>query len=604
VRSGSAFGSALSAAAGEGVYFAETPPESGLGSLGGLALSVRIASEEPAGFDIDTWAWTHCIPVVHAELRGEEYFVGPLALPGVVGCGYCARSRRTAAETAARSMEPVAEDGTSDLAADFAAARLAEELSALRTAVLEESPLLHSVIVTNARTGRSSRHRVIPLPWCRVCGGAARMPGSEPSPLDSNAEPEELLLALAGWVDPHTGIISRLVFETTAAPVVVTASPPHIRGETGALRRLPVGWGKGLTMPAAILSAVGETIERYAASLPDTSRILCRCPEGFGAEFLNPAECASYDDAQYARADFPYVRFDSEVEHPWVCGRWMSSGAPVWVPAVFAYLWLPLRREQWIFQGTSNGLAAAWDFDEAALRATFELIERDAFLAAWLTGSPGRRIAVEGLPAELREVLATLEELGAQVELYCLPDSACGTAVLALALGDGERYPGVTIGIGADLDSCAAVRQAVLELGQTGPHLQRLMKSGAAQVPLGPESVREMLDHAAYFFPRERSVAFDRLRGGTSPMTLEELAARSRPRSFRDAVAALREAGIRVALVDVTSPDVATGPFRVVRAVSPDLQPLSYGYGFERSAVPRIRKLGLCADAPPVHPIW
>ena len=54
-----------------------------------------------------------------------------------------------------------------------------------------------------------------------------------------------------------------------------------------------------------------------------------------------------------------------------------------------------------------------------------------------------------------------------------------------------------------------------------------------------------------------------------------------------------------VAIVDVTSPDVATGPFRVVRAVSPDLQGLAYGYGMDRAVVSRIRAMGLSArDSP------
>jgi ribosomal protein S12 methylthiotransferase accessory factor len=58
-----------------------------------------------------------------------------------------------------------------------------------------------------------------------------------------------------------------------------------------------------------------------------------------------------------------------------------------------------------------------------------------------------------------------------------------------------------------------------------------------------------------------------------------------------------------VALVDVTSADLAPGPFRVVRAVSPDLSPLSYGYGIDRLPVKRIRTR-LQGVQPPIHPIW
>lgn len=75
-------------------------------------------------------------------------------------------------------------------------------------------------------------------------------------------------------------------------------------------------------------------------------------------------------------------------------------------------------------------------------------------------------------------------------------------------------------------------------------------------------------------------------------------------RSIQDCVSALYEAGMRVALIDVTSADVETGPFRVMRAVSPALQPIWSGDGLERTPVERGRKMKVAADVPPIKPIW
>ena len=545
-------------------------------------------------------------PALCVELRPGEALVGPLALAGHAGCGYCARARMAAADAAARLMdgdphEPAGQGGAEDLAL----AMLEEEVRALHDDPLDRHPLVGHVRIGDAATGRTSLHRVIPLARCPVCGGAegAREPACQQAGL--RLEPPEALLAdLAGWVDPRTGIIARMEFEPTEAPIVVTASPPFVLEEDGSLRRLPLGWGKGLTISSAILSAAGETIERYSASVPAPARLVTRRTADLDGEVLDPRQCALYSDDQYSRAGFPYARFNPDLPHPWIRGRWLGSETPVWVPAVFAFLSLTLRREQQICQGTSNGLAAAADFEEAALRATFELIERDAFMSAWLNASAGRRLVIDAsLQPELRQVLRGVEELGAAVELYLLETSVCGTAILALALGDGAQYPGATIGIGADLDPLAALRQAVLELGQTGPHLRRLMRSGGVAVPAEASSVREMIDHAAYYFPRGRAAAFDRVRGQAPPLALGDLAQRTAARSLASCAAILNASGIRVALIDVTSADVATGPFRVVRAVSPDLQPISYGYGFDRLPVPRVQERSVAPDAP-IHPIW
>ena len=148
-------------------------------------------------------------------------------------------------------------------------------------------------------------------------------------------------------------------------------------------------------LPIVATTAVGEAVERYAASQPDPARIVWERPDDLDGEFLDPRTFSLYTEAQYERKDFPYVRFDPSVRHPWVLGRWMGSDTPVWIHAVFAYLSLELRPEHQICQGTSNGLAASIVHQEAALRATLELVERDAFMSAWLTACPGQRVEVE-----------------------------------------------------------------------------------------------------------------------------------------------------------------------------------------------------------------
>jgi ribosomal protein S12 methylthiotransferase accessory factor YcaO len=149
-----------------------------------------------------------------------------------------------------------------------------------------------------------------------------------------------------------------------------------------------------------------------------------------------------------------------------------------------------------------------------------------------------------------------------------------------------------------------AAGQAVLELGQTGPFLRRLLRAGTLVPPASAEDVHSMQQHAAYFFPPEQAKAFDRLRGDQAPVTLEALTANAPRRSLANCARALRLVGARVALVDVTSADLALGGFHVVRAVSPQLQPLWYGYGLERQVVPRVREFGLAPNAPAIHPIW
>mgnify|MGYP001554615223 CR=1 FL=1 len=258
----------------------------------------------------------------------REIIAGPLSLPGRAGCWHCARTRMAGAEAAARAMgEEIPATGS----------RAPLEAAARALIDLDEGQFLDHVLIVDGATERASFHRVIPLAECPVCGGAAKFPREEKGAgvrLSEEDSPESVLAALDGWVGPRTGIIPRIAVEEQETEVlVVTAAPPYLPP-----RRFPIGWGKGLTLSGALLSAVGEAIERYAPSLADARRIVWKRADELDGEWLDPREFALYTTAQYEREGFPFVRFDPGVCHPWVRGNWLGSGEPVWTPAVLAYL--------------------------------------------------------------------------------------------------------------------------------------------------------------------------------------------------------------------------------------------------------------------------
>lgn len=534
------------------------------------------------------------VAVLPVSAVGDRLLVGPLTVPNRVGCAHCARRRMEA-----NGRLPGDNDAGLAASCDLEAV-----LARLRDHIGEDSlPRLLDHVADIGPDGVVSLHRVVPLPWCAVCGGAATLDDRRPPASAHDDGP------FAGWLDPLTGVIPALLPDPpdTAVPFpyVLTAAPPHVVGDDGRRRRLDAGWGKGDTLVGAVLSAVGEAIERYAPSIPDPRRIVWARPDELEGERFDIDDFALYSSGQYARPGFPYVAPDPTVAHPWVRGRLLATDTAVWIPAVLVYLSLTIGPENHVCQGTSNGLAASLDHDDAARRAVLELVERDAFMTAWLTATPGRRLVVDrDVDPAVDRVRAVLHGLGARVETYVLPTSLIGTTVLAAAFGDGREWPGATIGVATSLDPHIALRSAVLELGQTGPYLRGLLHREGCRVR-GPHDVVDLVDHARYWFDADRTADLaERLCGDAEPpVTLSSLVALSPTDPDSQYGRSLAAAGVRVAVVDVTSPDVATGDFRVVRAVSPDLQPISYGHGLERLPVARLK--GRVTDAvPAVHPLW
>ncbi|PPK66801.1 YcaO-like family protein [Actinokineospora auranticolor] len=543
--------------------------------------------------DFDRWLRGTRLPVLTITLATATAHVGPLSIPDTPGCAGCARTRKAAARHATREAPPALKPSgrpALDHIADLV--RAATKHGA--------TDLVGHIVEVGA--GEPLWHRVIPLAHCGTCGGAK---GGAPQDVPETDDPAELLTALAGWVDPLTGVIPWITVHTPfdGAPHVATAAPPHVFDRAGKPRALPLGWGRGTDPAQAILAAVGEAVERYSASLPDPRRVVWARPADLDGEVLDPREFALYEPEQYAAPGFGYAPFDRRVDHPWVRGTWLGTDNPVWVPAVFSYLAMTLLPEHLICQGTSNGLAAALDTDAATVRATLELVERDAMMTTWLTGARGRYVELDDtLDPEVADAVDGLRAAGPTVEIYLLHTSRYGTTAVALAVGDGKRWPGAAIGLGADRSPRAAIRDAVFELARTAPHLATLLRDREVVVPARAQAVRGALDHAAFYFPADRVAAFDRLRcGGTS--RLADLPEPAFDTTIDDLSGHLGSKGVRVAVVDVTSADVATGPFRVVRAVSPDLQPISHGFGYDRSPVARLRHAGTPVRRV-IHPIW
>src|SRR5262249_51184241 len=149
-----------------------------------------------------------------------------------------------------------------------------------------------------------------------------------------------------------------------------------------------------------------------------------------------------------------------------------------------------------------------------------------------------------------------------------------------VVFGDGARWPGASVSLAAHLSPRVAILKALMEQGQAGPYYRRLLEQGDKPIPARPEDVHTLEDHALYYFPTSRAVAFTFLTGGgesaaAEPREPEEI-------SLAAAVRRISAAGLRMAAVDVTSPDLLSTPFRVVRALGPDFQQIHFGHRVTR----------------------
>ncbi|WP_437523118.1 TOMM precursor leader peptide-binding protein [Sorangium sp. So ce726] len=561
-----------------------------------------------------------------AHLEGLDAVIGPAVVPGETACWNCCRLRRLAL-----SKQPEADHA---LHASLLAARPerrartylapmpaflghAVALAALDLLVNRAaSRLAGRFVIQSLVDPEASLHAALRMPWCPVCGGAAeaRSSGSvvrgSSAHLNDARDPAALRQMLAGIVDARAGIVHRLTLDATSpalapeACVTATAflsdytegSPRHRSSEP------QVGTGKGVTAVEALIRATGEAVERYSAALVNRKALLRSSVAEMKSDFIAPERLCLYSEEQYAAPGFPYARVDPTAPIDWALGRWMDTGAPVVVPALPTYYGYCAGHDAHFCEVTSNGLAAGATLEDASMGAALELIERDAFMISWLARRPGRRILPDdSLDPELHEIARQLEERGARIELYLLDAGVSVPVVMCVGYGDGKRWPGAVVSISAHLNPLTAIRKAILEQGQIGNYVFRMMTGEEVVIPARPEDVLTLEDHAVYYVPARRAAAFAFLRqGGT--ITAAELEEPEEV-SLSELTRRVQAAGLRIAIVDVTSPDLAATPFRVARALGPDFQQIHFGHKLARLGNPRLRSMAPHGINPDPHPM-
>jgi ribosomal protein S12 methylthiotransferase accessory factor len=400
----------------------------------------------------------------------------------------------------------------------------------------------------------------------------------------------ELDSYLSGLIHPEHGVIKNIVTWTAdgkpaGLPICATAI---LRHPTDTL----CGYGKGLSTEEAILGAVGEALEIYASSSYDVGKLPRARMDELQEEVLDPQKLCLYADPYYDLPCFPYCRLHRSQSIHWTSGNWLHTSKPVCVPALPVFNKLPVPAHERFCQVTSNGLAAGADLNDAAMRATLELIERDAFMLTWYCRLPAQELDVEGsLKPGAEMVLEMVRQREARISFYLLDAGIHVPTVLCIARGNGKTWPGATLGLGCHLNLRTAVRKAVLELGQTGPGFYRAMISGDEPVPQSQGDVQTFRQHGLFYLPAERNRAFDFLdNGGKPPIRVRDL---SEPAEMSLAllVDRLRSAGVRVAIVDLTTAALYASGFSVVRALGEDMQQIHCGFGRERLNNPRLQNL-------------
>jgi ribosomal protein S12 methylthiotransferase accessory factor len=427
---------------------------------------------------------------------------------------------------------------------------------------------------------------------------------------------------IGSLVDPRVGIVSSVeeVRQEAGGPNFF-----HYRAkacDTSAFareRNFRDGGGASTSRDVAMAKAVGEAVERYSAAIYDVEELPLFAYRDAARPCLAPESCALYTAEQYAQPGFPWVPFTAATTVRWVEGIDAHTREACWVPA--ARVFMPYNYylgtgDAPIDQPISTGLAAHASWAAAACTAICEVVERDAVMTVWQAMLAPPQLRVETLSDANYDAMLRFERTGSSVTMFDLTLDHGIPTILSVLRGGSAGTPALVVAASSSLDPEEAVRKSLEELAHTRRYSQFIATHAPRLIPDPPayESVTDQMTHLNFYCDHANAHHADFLFRSRKRVAFEEIANRStatREGDVEELVRRIVATGERVALVDLTTEDVAALGLTVLRAIVPGFQPLHMGYGLRSLGGTRWREVparlgyapsGALADNPAPHP--
>jgi ribosomal protein S12 methylthiotransferase accessory factor len=556
---------------------------------------------------------------IRAELG--HVVIGPTTVPGSPGCHWCAQSRRTTVRDRDTAFETWWERHHSRLAAMPAPRLNVFACDTVATVVTDEvagsaERTRNAMVYVDLETLDVAGHPFLPVPGCATCG---RLPEDNaelaritlrPRPTiapgsyrtrDLAADYDQLM---ATYVDAECGLVRAVVGSSASTFPVASA---ECGGPAAAS-----GYGRAWDYHGSRITALAEFLERYGGLNMNRRAVVRASYRQIADQAVDPRTLGLYPEESLQQPDFPYHRYDEDLEITWVWGYSFGRSEPVLVPQQCAFYGPRNADKPRFVSETSSGCALGGCMEEAILYGLLEVIERDAFLMTWYGRMPVPELDLSSVGDPAIDMLVQhTEALGYRLHAFNITLQQRIPSFWAMAVdavGGPERPK----------THCAAASHIVPQTGllnalfEVAPAVHSALEQyqspdkrhRAARLINDPTLVRKLDDHPmTYYHP----AAFDRFDFLFSARDKHDFAEyrhswawpehNDLTDALNETLSRMLDTGLDVVVVDHTVNEHHAGGFSCVKVIVPGLIPMTFGHHERRThGLPRLlevpRQLG------------
>jgi len=247
-----------------------------------------------------------------------------------------------------------------------------------------------------------------------------------------------------------------------------------------------------------------------------------------------------------------------------------------------------VSREERLCLPITTGCAGHTSYERAILAGIYEVVERDAISLTWLQQLALPRIEVDDIAPELASYWERYQRSSKELEYHFFD----ATTELGIPTIYGLQVSKVDKRF-TTLVSCSTAHSFVEALVKVMRDMAACRIAFRQQRKI-PETFEEFTDifHGAIYMARgEQAHAFDFLLNTTARKRLSELSeldCYDKRRQLHNTIDRLRLRDMEAFVIDLSTDEALRSDVRVVRAIIPALQPLSFNYRARYLGHPRL----------------
>lgn len=351
--------------------------------------------------------------------------------------------------------------------------------------------------------------------------------------------------------------------------------------------------GASYSKDIALAKAIGEAVERYCSAIYDKNEFCYASQKLASFDCVDVSKFNPYAPSQYLNPNFPFTKIDEETPIYWVPALDLESNNTRYVPAQSVYIPYSGSKKPYyeplFSQPISTGLACHESFEQAAISAIYEVIERDAFTITWQSGMSRPQISLKSLSPLNSMIVEKLQYKDSVLNIFNITlDSGIPTILSTLRFFRANS-PALVVATATDLNPEIAVRKSLEELAHTRRYAQFLLNleplvEDYSKIISQRQHLRFWCDHknmpmASFLFGSKEVINFNSILNEDQGCVKKNIKLVSKK---------IKETGYNIYLKDITSSDVETLGLYVVRALIPGYHPLQIGHNIRALGVKRL----------------